>query len=1460
MSTSKTFGAFFRARRKTFGLTLSEFCRRNGFDKGNISRLERSLVPPPQVRELLETYAKALKLEDGSGSWETFFELAAVETGRIPSILLEDQHALRKLPGLLRQIRAGGQGHSGWVTALDLERWADSLDARATLPELVRRLVRAKVKDRRVEFPSGDQVQRPGWDGLVVDADEGHEFVPAGTSVWELGVEKLPKQKAEKDYFKRTKDPLGLDREKTTICFVTLRKWQDKENWRRAKQDLGEWKEVGVYDSATLEEWLEQSPAVDVWLAGMLGKKPPGLTTIDDHWANLQAMTDPSLKPEVFLASREKEVDELQTWLHGPPGAMVIQARAQVESIDFVAAFSRDPAHEDWFGARALIVETRDAWRDVSAATDAGLLLIAHPSLAIEQELVADALRRGHRVLVSSTQPPREGVPSLRLPRVYRHDLEKALVSSGLDVTEASKKAREAGGSLTILRRLLGRLPEMTRPDWSQPLEAATLVPMLLAGSWDESSEADRSALGTLAGRPYRDIVEVAVRWRMASDPPLAHIGSRWSLVSRDDSWHLLASTVTSHDFDRFERVVEEVLVEDDPSLELPFVQMWSARAQNKEPRYSQALRNGLAETIAILGAKPERLSGVFGVEGRIENIVRQLLEGQGRLRWASLSDQLPLLAEAAPDAFLKAVERDLSRSNAALIELIESKDDSLFTANEHAGLLRALEALAWNRAMLPQVSLILATLDESPVWNRLGDSAFRSLREIFTPGLPQTTATLAERVKILEMLTQRKPDVSWRLLPGLLLNQELISMPIQRPLWQDWALGWSRGVTNAAYWHQVSACARLLIERLGEDIERWRVLIERFENLPGPFQTEFLERLSRLSESTLAEETRSEVSDAIRAKVSLHRKFASAQTALPRAILGELEKVQHQFEPLDPVRKNVWLFAGDWQVLEWREDLEQPADELRRSAVRQILDQEGWVGIRRLIREAEAPEAVGVTFTEIGSDEDDSRILPCLLTSDDEKAFRFCGAYIGGRFRKEGWGWVNRFKMDSWSVEQIARFLGFLPFTRRTWEFAAARGDDVSRWYWNNPPFPRGEERDDASFAVTMLLNHKRSFEAFVVLQTALHRKVALESSLLMDAIETWLATGGGGVGRIQGFEYLILSLFQELQRRVAQKDPGFDLNRLAELEWRCLGLLNGHPASPITLHGLLRDEPEFFVEVLSLVFRPKDQPAEDSKEISEEERQRAQNAYRLLRSWRKIPGSRDDRPIDATELLAWVHKARSLAKDRGLLEICDSRIGEVLAHDSYGYDLQLMSSVKDVSAIPIAGKKLIILALVAQNLYFRIFDGDGNMVVDTDATRLTEKVEPIEDFRRQLETLWPLSELTEIDRIRVNAAVASIVDFPPHDEDDSWPSIPVRDALEEIDTDEVFEGFSVGIYNKRGMVSKSLREGGVQERDLAAKYQVFADANKIEWPRTAKALRDVAKRYEEEAHREDERASLEE
>jgi transcriptional regulator with XRE-family HTH domain len=99
------FGDFFRGVRAKAGLSLREFCLDNGFDPGNISRLERGMLPPPESPEKLEQYAKALRIRKGSDDWYSFFDLAAAERGRIPEDVLKDEELVDRLPVLFRTLR-----------------------------------------------------------------------------------------------------------------------------------------------------------------------------------------------------------------------------------------------------------------------------------------------------------------------------------------------------------------------------------------------------------------------------------------------------------------------------------------------------------------------------------------------------------------------------------------------------------------------------------------------------------------------------------------------------------------------------------------------------------------------------------------------------------------------------------------------------------------------------------------------------------------------------------------------------------------------------------------------------------------------------------------------------------------------------------------------------------------------------------------------------------------------------------------------------------------------------------------------------------------------------------------------------------------------------------------------------------------------------------------------------------
>ena len=251
--TPNEFGRFFRNRRTTLGLNLSEFCRQNGFDKGNISRLERGLTKPPDSPALLQIYADALHLKRDSEDWKTFMRHAAIARGKLPSAVSDERAA--DVEEMFR--RLGRRLHDSWVKAQDLEQWSPTRDAQAGLPTLIRRLIYASTEpSTRIEMPGGEGVQRHGWDG-VVEAPTKSPFVPAGISGWEISVDQRPADKAERAFKARKKGPLGLPPSEVTFVFVTSRKWDGKQKWRDEKRELGKWRSVEVYDSSDLEAWLE---------------------------------------------------------------------------------------------------------------------------------------------------------------------------------------------------------------------------------------------------------------------------------------------------------------------------------------------------------------------------------------------------------------------------------------------------------------------------------------------------------------------------------------------------------------------------------------------------------------------------------------------------------------------------------------------------------------------------------------------------------------------------------------------------------------------------------------------------------------------------------------------------------------------------------------------------------------------------------------------------------------------------------------------------------------------------------------------------------------------------------------------------------------------------------------------------------------------------------------------------
>ena len=115
------------------------------------------------------------------------------------------------------------------------------------------------------------------------------------------------------------------------------------------------------------------------------------------------------------------------------------------------------------------------------------------------------------------------------------------------------------------------------------------------------------------------------------------------------------------------------------------------------------------------------------------------------------------------------------------------------------------------------------------------------------------------------------------------------------------------------------------------------------------------------------------------------------------------------------------------------------------------------------------------------------------------------------------------------------------------------------------------------------------------------------------------------------------------------------------------------------------------------------------------------------------------------------------------------------------------------------------------------------------------------------------------EHDRIEVgDQMIGQLLSKAPPEEDESWPCLPVCDAMERIASRHIGIGFNSGVHNARGAQFRG--EGGAQERELAAKYRGWSEQRAFDYPYVGGVLESVAADYDRQAGWWDTQAKIEE
>ncbi len=1159
----------------------------------------------------------------------------------------------------------------GLVDQNELRRWADSRGAAADLPRLIRRLILETGRGIvELGFPGGEGIASGGWDGTA-RATEATAHIPQGLSLWELSVERGVGSKADRDYAKRTATPDGTPTTECTYVAASLRRWGKRREWAQEKRRDARWRDVRAFGVDDIEEWLESSPVTHAWVSELLGFHPHGLLTIETWWDGWSTQTMPSFPPEGVLGGREAAVDALRTELSKPPQIVTASASSDEEVAAFLAAVATVDAAKDGgaLRARSALVDRVEAWRRLREHQRPLVLL---PWV----REVADEIASGsaHHLIV----PVVEGADAdITLPPIDPVGCKEALRHAGLEEDRAEEVGRIARLSVRAARRSVANKPELHRPDWATPPVERLVRRSAVAGRWHENTPGDREIIEGLFEVGYDELREQLAPLATGIDPLLARTGASLSLVSHVDAWLLLRNELGNNDLERFREGALEVLSLPNPELEFPPSERWRAAAAEKRRPHSADLRTGLATTLALLGVYGEASVDGSGMTGEswARWIVREILERANALGgielWASLRDVLTLLAEAAPAEFLDAVRDGLAEDPPLLrsIFMDSGEGGSLFADSTHSSLLWALEVCAWSPDHLGQVVDLLARLAEVDPGGQFANRPGRSLEEIFCPWHPQNSVSNERRLSALDGLRDRHPEVAWKLLISMLPDQHGISHPTAPPTYRHWKPS-DISVTWPDYWQFIDEVCKRLLDDAAQSVERWRTIVDEVPNLPEPRRGEALERLDQFAAEGLEEAERVVLWEMLRSKAAHHREFASAPWALPEAEVARLEQVAERFAPTSAGERWRWLFdehLPDIPDVAHRADFQGHSvalAEVRADAARAIAGSLEWPELHAYAKSIKLPWFFAAALAQAGVLDHEARLID-LLGSDEAADKEFAEGYLSQRFRTEGWAWLEPISQrDDLSGRQRALLLLLTHDYPVAWERAEGFGQEVSTEFWRAFRVIGLGDFAHVETAAAKLLETGRPRAALDLL--ALYKRQEEDerrADLMAESLERLLDQPADDSDLGQLSRYQFMEIFSALERSQIERD------RLGRLEWAYLPIFE-FEKSPPTLGRFLAENPQFFVDVLSRVYRPR--PPEGSTEESEEEAEPeadeteqalATNAYRLLSDWRTVPGLREDGTIDADLLNTWVDEARPALRDTGRLGIGDEHIGRVFA-----------------------------------------------------------------------------------------------------------------------------------------------------------------------------------------------------
>lgn len=776
--------------------------------------------------------------------------------------------------------------------------------------------------------------------------------------------------------------------------------------------------------------------------------------------------------------------------------------------------------------------------------------------------------------------------------------------------------------------------------DFNKSLNLKVIKTALLFGKWNEKNPNDQKIIEKFSSMTYEQFIE-QFRLIAKTENDFIFKSGVWKINNRTKYIEYYALDFYKEDFDNFNSIIVEILTEKHPKLDLSSDKRRMFNLYNKNTKYSDEIRNGVAETLVIV----EFLKNNFkncktDAFNFVILVIREILENSSWYTWASLDNLLPFLAEAAPSEYLNQFEEYISRDRERKILFENETDITIY--NYSTSIYWSLELIAWNTDYCVRVCMILSELAKED------EKAIDHIVNIILPWYPNTFAPSSFRLTIVENIVKKDINIGWRVLKKIMPGETSYAVPTYKPKYINVPTE-DITITNEEYYKQIDLYLNLMIKYCKTSDEHLLDLIDLLDNVSKSNFDKICDYLKTSKIISKNDRSKYKLWDKLERLVYWIKKHSDIKDDIKSEMIEKINAVIKYLKPKDDLYVISRLFKKDvWELIEDYENYdlsEKKLHELQLKSVNKLYLNEGTSSLIKLSKVVEDPYALGMIVAKLNISKDDE--INIILSNLDKSSYliEFAKGYVYNKYNLSNAEYDDNL-ISNLSVVAKINFLLMMPYNLVTFKNVEQLLASDYKKYWKKVDIRFINDEEVLKYSISKLMEVQRYERVLWMYRLSAHNNKAIkyDSNIILTCLER------------------IHNNFNQFDIREAikdlQKEKNVDINRLFYIEWKFLPLLNHGDYRPITMERVISSDANRYSEILQLAFKEHSK----NKNTSNIDSNIATNAYRLLHQWKLVPGTNDDGYVDSNKLKIWYENMKEVCKEKDRLEVGLSYFGKVL------------------------------------------------------------------------------------------------------------------------------------------------------------------------------------------------------